>query len=191
VAGHNDKQQEFYMPLDFADILGRTTLRLGQLEDVVSQTTTRTRAQLALKDLRDNVERLTLMHAELVQLRQRLQAASTDAARRHARFLALLDFVKEPVLLVAGTGLEIQHANVAAAAFLNLSVSSLAGRHLLSFVAADRPGVQATLDNAATWPAHLATTMRPRERRAVSVTLRLDRCEEPDWFLCHIAPQQH
>jgi PAS domain-containing protein len=177
------------MPLDFADILGRTTLRLGQLEDVVSQTTTRTRAQLALKDLRDSIERLTLMHAELVELRRSLEAATTDAARHHARFVALLDFMEAPVLLVAEMGLEIQYANTAAAAFLNLSASSLPGRHLLSFVAADRPAIQGMMSSATTWPVRVTTTMRPRERRAVPVTLRIDRCDEADCFLCHIAPR--
>jgi nitrogen-specific signal transduction histidine kinase len=132
--------------------------------------------------------RLVAMHDELVHMRDAVQRAAGEAAHLRTRYFALLDFFEEPVLVVAGAELRIEHANAAAATLLNLSVSSLPGRHLLSFFAADRPAIQAAVQHATAWPVRLTALIRPRERRSVSVALRVQPCDEAECLFLHISP---
>jgi len=144
---------------------------------VANRVRRRRRAQATFEDLRRNMARLAVLHDELVRMKHAVHEATAETAQIRARYLALLNFFDEPVLVVAGAGLRIQQANAAAASFLNLSLSSLPGRDLLSFFLADRPAIQTAVQTATTWPVRLTALIRPRERRAVSVALRIEPCD--------------
>ena len=170
----------------------RTNAALGRLATLQKRAARATESTApiirpALKELSEALEELRVANEQLQQQLDELSQARQKTQAALDRYEELNNVLPIPVLRCNELG-EIEEANAAAAALLNVSVPHLPGRELVLFMSDRQKFLEAVkaLHQRLTMIVELAVTVRPRERRAREMRLvgrRLQHDERTVWFL--------
>jgi PAS domain-containing protein len=165
----------------YKQFLGTAHVRLLRLqEQLVAMAAKRESALLsnAIEELQRALSQLQIACDELAQLRIDAGALRDRAAQERQRFLDFFEFIPEAALLT-DRELRILEANQRTATLLNVSVQALRGKSFELFLGADRVEFGYRL-YAAELPLEADVLLRPRERKAKRVTVRVAPIHLPD-----------
>jgi len=124
----------------------------------------------SLEELEGALEELRVAQEQLVEGRQRLEAAQAELARERERYWQLFDLMPQPYVVTEQSSVIVE-VNRAGAQLFNVSQRFLVGKAMSVFVCEDRAGFLSEISRltAVRGSADVAFKLRPRERAPLEV----------------------